>query len=714
MPARLTTPDVFEFRQFLRFAVVGIAQNGTNIGVFAFGVAIGIPYVLAAVVAAVIALTVSFLLNRHWAFPDATDQPAARALRFVAVWLFFLALVLPALVLLVDVAHLPKVGAQMIVILVGAPLSYILQRRWTFGASTSLSQLRSVEFEIRQTAPPARLQTPAPRERATSSAISLAIASHERLVTLALAIGAGALVFAPRIKTGGLLVDDWALYSEVRFPRAAGFTSSFAALSNSAGSRLGAIPYWLASFSLFGNHTKLYALTAAALAVMLAVAIYLLMRELRFGIAAAITIMLLTLASPSVEAARFWFTPSGGQIALILFFLGLTLALRAFMAAPSKRKLMHAGSWALYLASAVYAEVALPLITAAVLVYVTRAPLRRSLMRWACDLAIVVVGYLAASWFVSEHKGFVRLPASMWLEHARLMADQALSICTSMLVPFYAHRTQILIALGGLAIAVVVIWRMRGTSAEVRGELRRWTYALIVCVISIAGIYATYVPAMLYYEPLGPGLATHINLPIVASLAVGVFSVVMLARVVTTRLLVRVSPRLMPLPLVLAAAWLGVITIDGVRHVRSDAHVWSVAAARDYHVLHVVSSTLAHPVPNSTVYTFGEAGTAAPGLPVFFSSFELTNAIKIAYGRGDVSAYPVVVDDDIARCEPHGVIVVSGSTPLNAPSPYGRSYFFDVPSQRYELINSAANCAAAMTHFHPGPYTTGNLKWSYH
>jgi hypothetical protein len=539
------------------------------------------------------------------------------------------------------------------------------------------------------------------------------VVAHERIVALALAVGVGAVVFAPRIKAGGLLVDDWALYSAVKFPRAAGFTNAWAALSNSAGSRVGAIPYWLASYSLFGSHTKLYTLTAAALAVLLAVAIYVLVRELRFGIVASLTIMVLTLASPSVETARFWFTPSGGQISLILFFIGLTVALRAFDAPPRRRRLLHAGSWGLYVASAVYAEVALPLMAGAVLVYVTRAPLRRSLVRWAWDLPIVVAGYLATSSFVSEHKGFVRLPSSMWLEHARLLADQALSICTMMLVPFYANRTPILFALGALAIAVAVLWLMPVTSPQTRRELRRWTYAVLVCVISIAGIYATYVPAMLYYEPLGPGLATHINIPIVASLAVGVFAVVMLARTVATELLVRISPRLALLPLALATAWLAVIAIDGARDVRSDAHLWAFAASRDYHVLHVVTTTLRHPVPDSTVYTFGEAGTAAPGLPVFFSSFELTNAIKIAYDRGDVSGYPVAAEDDAARCEPRGVTVVSGSTPLNTPSPYGRSYFFDVPTQRYELITSPAGCAAALARFHPGPYTNSSLKWSY-
>jgi putative flippase GtrA len=121
-----------EVRQFIRFAIVGVAQNGTNLAVFALAIALGVPYLLAAVIAAVIALSLSFALNRRWTFPGTNDRSTGRAIRFVAVWLGFLALALPTLALLVEVAHMPRVLSQAIIIFVGAPLSYLIQRRWTF------------------------------------------------------------------------------------------------------------------------------------------------------------------------------------------------------------------------------------------------------------------------------------------------------------------------------------------------------------------------------------------------------------------------------------------------------------------------------------------------------------------------------------------------------------------------------------------------------
>jgi hypothetical protein len=543
------------------------------------------------------------------------------------------------------------------------------------------------------------------------STIARAITAHERLVALLSALVLATIAFEPRIRGGGFLVDDWALYSDVKFP--ARFHSSLAALAHNAGSRVGASLYWLASFSLFGNHTRLYLVTAALLAVVMAFAIYVLLRELRFSVVQSLAMMALTIAAPSVETVRFWFTPSGSQISLTLFFLGLTLALRAFSATGKHRIRLHVASWSLYVLSACYAEVALPLIGVCVLVYLTRARLVTSLRRWAFDLVIVVVGYLAASLFVSETKGFVKLPRSMWGEHARLLGNQALTIFTRMLGPSSeGARGPELIALGVLAAAGILLTRSRHTSVASQRELRRWAFAFLVSLVAIVAAYTTYIPAMLYYEPLGPGLANHINIVIAVPLAVGVFAVLMFGKVTITELLSRLHWRAGQLTVALVAAWFVIIFVKGMQDVRSDGHIWAIAAARDQRELHILTSDLTHPVHGATVYTFGEAGTVAPGLPIFFSNFELRNAVKIAYDRGDISAYPVVTDDDVVNCHPWGITVDTGTIPLNSPSSYSQSYFFDVPTGRHERIESEATCTAALSSFRPGPYSTTTLEWS--
>jgi putative flippase GtrA len=126
-------------REFVRFAVVGGAQNGVNLVVFALAVAAGVPYILASVLAATVALSVSFFLNLRWTFSRRTGRTASRAIRFVIIWITIVVLALPILAILVNVAHVPRVLAQAIVILIGAPASYAAQRRWAFGRGRSPS-----------------------------------------------------------------------------------------------------------------------------------------------------------------------------------------------------------------------------------------------------------------------------------------------------------------------------------------------------------------------------------------------------------------------------------------------------------------------------------------------------------------------------------------------------------------------------------------------
>jgi putative flippase GtrA len=134
MSRRRNSPNL---REFIRYATVGAVQNGLNLCVFAGAVACGVPYLLASVLAAIVALSVSFALNRRWTFPGRTDQTTGRAIRFVAIWVMVVLLALPVLAVLVDVVHLPRILAQAIVVLIGAPASYAAQRRWTFSRISS-------------------------------------------------------------------------------------------------------------------------------------------------------------------------------------------------------------------------------------------------------------------------------------------------------------------------------------------------------------------------------------------------------------------------------------------------------------------------------------------------------------------------------------------------------------------------------------------------
>lgn len=537
--------------------------------------------------------------------------------------------------------------------------------------------------------------------------------AHEQAWAFLLALITAAIVFEPRVKGGGFNADDWALYAAFKFPQAEGFHTSVSALEHSAGSRIGHMFYWLLSFSLFGEHTRFYTATAGLLAVILAFTFYVLLRELHFSPVQSAAMMLLTIVAPSLSTVRFWFTPAGIQISLSLFFIGLTLSLRAFAGPKDRRLRLHAISWCFYLASAVYAETALPLMGVCVLVYSTRVPFVAAVRRWGFDLLIVVVGYAATLSFVNSRPGFSKLPASRWGEHAHLIADQALTIFTQMLGPLGgSNRSLELIGMAVVATGAFVLWAKGNISPGSRPELERWGVTFGVCLIATIAGYAVFVPAMLYYEPLGPGLAAHINIVTAAPLAGAIFAMLMLARIALLELVGRHRQRLGLLITAVIVIWYASIVIDSGLDVRNDAHIWALASERDYDVLHTLTTDLPHPVHNATIYTFGEAGTVAPGLPIFFTSWELNNAVKVAYHRSDLSAYPMVTDGMQPTCTPHGVMASVEATPVNSPSAYDLSYFVDIAGGKYALINNMVTCTAALSRFQIGPYALTSLLWA--
>jgi putative flippase GtrA len=130
-------PERAAVLQFVRYGMVGLIQNGTNVASYALAIAVGVPYLLAAVISALIALVLSFVLNRRWTFAATRGRARSQAVRYVAIWIGFLGFALPVLALLVQVAHLPKVLAQVLIIAIGAPVSYLLQRNWSFGLEPS-------------------------------------------------------------------------------------------------------------------------------------------------------------------------------------------------------------------------------------------------------------------------------------------------------------------------------------------------------------------------------------------------------------------------------------------------------------------------------------------------------------------------------------------------------------------------------------------------
>ena len=118
----------------IRFAVVGVLQNALNVAVFALATGLGLHYAPAAVLAALVALLASFLLNRGWTFPGRAAPIHHQGARYALVFASAVALGVVVLTFFVEVAGLPEVAAQVVAIIVVAPLSFLVQRAWVFRA----------------------------------------------------------------------------------------------------------------------------------------------------------------------------------------------------------------------------------------------------------------------------------------------------------------------------------------------------------------------------------------------------------------------------------------------------------------------------------------------------------------------------------------------------------------------------------------------------
>jgi putative flippase GtrA len=120
--------------QALRFAAVGLLQNGLKVAVFALLTGVGVQYRLAAVASGLLAFVASFVMNRHWTFAQRATPFHRQGARYLLVFASAIALGVVLLTFFVEVAGVSELAAQVAAILLVAPLSFLAQRTWVFRA----------------------------------------------------------------------------------------------------------------------------------------------------------------------------------------------------------------------------------------------------------------------------------------------------------------------------------------------------------------------------------------------------------------------------------------------------------------------------------------------------------------------------------------------------------------------------------------------------
>jgi putative flippase GtrA len=119
--------------QLLRFGIVGASGYVVNLAVFTAAVhGAGMPYGLAATLAFLVAVSNNFLWNRHWTFRAGDGQARHQATRFLLVSTVAFVVGLGILTLLVEVVGVREVPAQAIAIIAVTPLSFLVNKLWSF------------------------------------------------------------------------------------------------------------------------------------------------------------------------------------------------------------------------------------------------------------------------------------------------------------------------------------------------------------------------------------------------------------------------------------------------------------------------------------------------------------------------------------------------------------------------------------------------------
>lgn len=496
---------------------------------------------------------------------------------------------------------------------------------------------------------------------------------------------AATAIFGPHVAAGGRYLDDWWLGAYVRFPTNLGFRSAADYLGFYSGARPGAVVYWLLTYQLFGFHDEWHRALGVALAAGLTTVFYLLLRELRLGRADAAAIAALSLALPVADSIHFWITPDVAQLCLATAAGGLLLALRGLRASGRRAVGLHAGACALYAASMLIAETAVPAIGLSVLIYATRADVRRALRWWAPEagLAALAAIHYATS---TPRRRVSNAGQETYVHHAGTLADQALTLLAGTVAPFAGSRTWVLVLL--LGVGGLIVW-LRPAATD------PWLAAAILAAVLAAASYLIYVPADATYEPLVPGVGNRINVGALLPLSVLAFAVARLAG--------GLAGGGRRAGAVAAALW-AVMLAGGLIRTRADRVLWDQASAQQGSVLAALHAALPQPPRGASLLVFGSPGVVThfervgvarvnEPVPVFSTWWELDVAVKLSYGRPDLDAYPIwSYQAPQIACGAHDVYQL-GLDQVRHALAYGRTYVVDVETPSVVRLDSQAQCS---------------------
>jgi putative flippase GtrA len=119
--------------QLGKFLLVGLSGYVVNLAVFTFSLKVlSVHHIAAATIAFAVAVTNNFWWNRHWTFAARDGHAGFQAARFFAVSVTAFLIQVAILELLVSNAHMAKILAQAVSLVLATPVNFVGNKLWSF------------------------------------------------------------------------------------------------------------------------------------------------------------------------------------------------------------------------------------------------------------------------------------------------------------------------------------------------------------------------------------------------------------------------------------------------------------------------------------------------------------------------------------------------------------------------------------------------------
>jgi hypothetical protein len=501
------------------------------------------------------------------------------------------------------------------------------------------------------------------------------------------------LICGTRVLHGDFIMDDWALRANAHFT---GFTGTFHILLQQDARRPVGALYFATIFALVGHHVRALLAISTIMHLLLAGALYSLLRELRFVWFDALMIAILALLFPNADSTWMWPSASSASLAITFVLIGCALNLHAMRDRGQRGAAFRVAGLLLISAGILTYELVAAIGLASGALYFACVPRRHALRRWSIDAAVLIgVLFLFTFRIVPVFHGGDNHEVATFMqmhEHAHVIVTQSARLLTLSLLPFGTPRNSTVLGLfAALLILAIVVAFILSHHDDARRQLVTWLTVTGVGVLTIGLGYIGFVPSNIYYVPLQPGLGNRVNCVAAIGYALIVYGSARLVGTLTFRGL----PYSRHLISLLAVGVGVVISLGYVRQIHHDTVAWNQAGILSRTVLQMLDKHLPTPAPNTSIVTIDAPVETAPGVPVFDASWDLNGAVQLLWNDPNLRAYPMAPGMNIT-CTSTGldVNVANGQPSWQTPYP---TNLVNVSTGRVFFVSKETRCAIAAT-----------------